>query len=81
MKEGKLWINGQWHEAAGGKRIEVENPATGEIVGSVAAASTEDTLKAVAAAKRALVPKPQALRHPSSATAKPMEAKACVSGL
>lgn len=51
--ELKLWINGEWADAEGGATVEVENPATGEIVGSVAKASEKDVLKAVAAAKTA----------------------------
>ncbi len=53
MMEGKLWINGEWRDATGKKRIDVENPATREIVGSVAAASDEDVALAVDAAKTA----------------------------
>jgi betaine-aldehyde dehydrogenase len=49
----KLWINGRWTDAADGGRVEVENPATGEIVAAVARAGEKDVLKAVASAKAA----------------------------
>ncbi|WP_316899403.1 aminobutyraldehyde dehydrogenase [Pseudodesulfovibrio indicus] len=49
----KLWINGQWTDAADGARVEVENPATGEIVATVAKAGEKDVLRAVEAAKTA----------------------------
>ncbi|MFW5488286.1 MAG: aminobutyraldehyde dehydrogenase [Desulfovibrio sp.] len=49
----KLWINGEWTDSADGATVEVENPATGEIVASVAKAGEKDVLKAVAAAKTA----------------------------
>jgi betaine-aldehyde dehydrogenase len=49
----KLWINGRWADAADGGVMEVENPATGETIASVAKAGEKDVLKAVAAAKTA----------------------------
>ncbi|EGB14252.1 Aldehyde Dehydrogenase [Pseudodesulfovibrio mercurii] len=51
--EMKLWINGQWTDAADGGVLEVENPATGEVAATVAKAGEKDVLKAVAAAKTA----------------------------
>lgn len=49
----KLWIDGKWTAPAGGAAFEVENPATGEVVASVAKAEKADVTKAVAAAKAA----------------------------
>jgi betaine-aldehyde dehydrogenase len=49
----KLWINGRWADAADGGVMEVENPATGETIASVAKAGEKDVLKAVDAAKTA----------------------------
>lgn len=49
----KLWINGQWTDAADGARVEVENPATGETVATVAKAGEKDVLRAVEAARTA----------------------------
>lgn len=49
----KLWINGKWTEPADGSVLEVENPATGEIIASVAEAKDADVMAAIAAAKTA----------------------------
>ncbi len=49
----KLWINGQWTAARDGSVMEVENPATGETVATVAEAGKKDVMTAVAAAKTA----------------------------
>ena len=48
----KLWINGKWCDGAEGI-MDVENPATGEIIAQVAKAGAADVDKAVAAAKAA----------------------------
>ncbi|MFB9776044.1 NAD-dependent succinate-semialdehyde dehydrogenase [Brevibacterium otitidis] len=42
-----LFINGEWRDAEGGKTIDVENPATGEVIASVADGSAEDALEAI----------------------------------
>lgn len=49
----QLAIGGAWREGAGGERLEVVNPATGQVVASVASASVADGLEAVAAAHAA----------------------------
>lgn len=49
---GRLFIDGAWRIGAGG-RIAVENPATGEVVGQIAAATPDEVDAAVAAARRA----------------------------
>ena len=36
----QLFINGEWRDAAGGKMIEVVNPATEEVIAEVASADT-----------------------------------------
>jgi len=51
MAQG-IWIDGAWKASQGGV-IEVENPATGEIVGEVANATQQDVDAAVASSKEA----------------------------
>src|SRR5256714_6399055 len=50
----QLFINGEWRDAAGGKTIEVVNPATEEGIAEVASADRRDVDAAVAAARAAL---------------------------
>jgi succinate-semialdehyde dehydrogenase/glutarate-semialdehyde dehydrogenase len=45
-----LFIGGQWREAEGGKRLDVEDPSTGETIASVADASVADGEAALDAA-------------------------------
>jgi betaine-aldehyde dehydrogenase len=49
-----LFIGGEWIAPAGGERIEVVSPVSGEVIASVPAGSREDIDRAVAAARRAL---------------------------
>jgi aldehyde dehydrogenase (NAD+) len=49
----QLFINGEWRDAAGGKTIEVVNPATEEVIAEVASAEQSDVDAAVAAARAA----------------------------
>jgi acyl-CoA reductase-like NAD-dependent aldehyde dehydrogenase len=49
----QLFINGEWRDGAGGKTIEVVNPATEEVIAEVAAAEQGDVDAAVAAARAA----------------------------
>lgn len=49
----KMLIDGQWIDAASGKRFETRNPATGELLATVAEGDAEDINRAVAAARRA----------------------------
>ncbi|MBI4391172.1 MAG: aldehyde dehydrogenase family protein, partial [candidate division NC10 bacterium] len=49
----KMLIDGKWVEAASGKTFETVNPATGEVLASVAEADREDIDRAVKAARRA----------------------------
>ncbi len=49
----QIYIDGQWTDATGNEWIEVENPATREIIGKVPASQKEDVDRAVAGAKKA----------------------------
>ena len=49
----KLFINGQWADAASGKSFETPNPATGETLARVAEGDAEDINRAVRAARAA----------------------------
>jgi aldehyde dehydrogenase (NAD+) len=49
----KMLIDGQWVDAASGKKFETFNPATGEVLATVAEGDAEDINRAVAAARRA----------------------------
>ena len=48
-----LFLGGQWRGATGGATLEVRNPATGEVLASVADAPPEDGMAALAAATEA----------------------------
>jgi len=48
-------IGGEWVDSSGGETMEVVNPATGEVIAEVPAATAEDVDRAVQAAKKALV--------------------------
>ena len=50
------YIDGQWVEADSGRTISVDNPATGEIIGTVPKLGAAETRKAIDAAHRAFVP-------------------------
>jgi aldehyde dehydrogenase (NAD+) len=49
----QLLINNEWRDASGGKTMEVVNPATEEVIATVAAAGKEDIDAAVTAARAA----------------------------
>src|SRR6266571_8535886 len=49
----QLFINNTWRDAAGGKTIEVVNPATEDVIAEVASAEQADVDAAVAAARAA----------------------------
>src|SRR3954467_1840703 len=51
----QLYIDGQWTDATGGKRLAVINPATEETIAEVAFGTREDCKRAIAAAKQAMV--------------------------
>ena len=48
-----LFIGGSWREAEGGKTIDVRNPATGEVITTVADGSTADAQEAITVAGEA----------------------------
>jgi acyl-CoA reductase-like NAD-dependent aldehyde dehydrogenase len=50
---GRLYIGGSWREAAAGARTDVLNPATGQVIATVAAGGVEDIDAAVSAARAA----------------------------
>jgi aldehyde dehydrogenase (NAD+) len=50
----QMFIDGQWRSPASGKALEVINPATEEVIATVAAADREDIDDAVGAARAAL---------------------------
>jgi succinate-semialdehyde dehydrogenase/glutarate-semialdehyde dehydrogenase len=51
-----LYVDGAWRPSSDGTRIDVQNPATGETIASVASATVDDGLAAVTAAHNALRP-------------------------
>ncbi|HYC23072.1 MAG TPA: aldehyde dehydrogenase family protein [Candidatus Bathyarchaeia archaeon] len=52
-KAWKMYIDGEWVEASGGKTYRVPNPATEELLAPAPDASREDMRRAIAAARRA----------------------------
>src|SRR5579862_4044727 len=61
----KLFIDGQWTEAASGKTFETPNPATGETLAHVAEGDAEDINRAVRAARAAFDGGPWSRMTPS----------------
>ncbi|MHB2017764.1 MAG: aldehyde dehydrogenase family protein [Candidatus Xenobia bacterium] len=53
VKPGQLFINGNWQAAASGKTFQTVNPATEEVITTLAEAGTEDVDAAVRAARKA----------------------------
>lgn len=51
----KQYINGEWVDSASGETIEVVNPATEEVIGSIAKGNKEDVDKAVEAAENVYI--------------------------
>ena len=49
----KLWINGRWADSDGGAVMNIENPATGEMIAQVVDGSRADVDRAVRAAHEA----------------------------
>ena len=52
-KPKKLLIDGKWVDAQSGKTFETRNPATGEVIATVAEGDAKDIDRAVAAARKA----------------------------
>jgi phenylacetaldehyde dehydrogenase len=61
----KLFINGQWAEAASGKTFQTPNPATGQTLANVAEGDSEDIDRAVRAARAAFDDGPWSRLTPS----------------
>ena len=53
-KEHRFYINGEWINSSSTELIEIENPSTEEVIGTISAGTKEDIDLAVAAAKTAL---------------------------
>ncbi|MDU9419250.1 aldehyde dehydrogenase family protein [Staphylococcus lloydii] len=51
----KQYINGEWKDSTSGETIEVVNPATEEVIGSIAKGNKEDVDKAVEAAENVYI--------------------------
>ena len=49
----QCYVNGEWIDAKGGATLDVDNPATGEIIGTVPALGAEETRAAIEAADAA----------------------------
>src|SRR5438270_3173261 len=56
VRHTDLYVDGGWRPASDGQRIEVTDPATAEVIATVASASVEDALLAVEAAEKAFRP-------------------------
>jgi acyl-CoA reductase-like NAD-dependent aldehyde dehydrogenase len=54
IDQKKLLINNEWRDASGGKTMDVVNPATEEVIATVASATKDDVDAAVQAARAAL---------------------------
>jgi succinate-semialdehyde dehydrogenase/glutarate-semialdehyde dehydrogenase len=52
----QCFINGEWRDSSSGQTIEVNNPATGEIIGTIPALSADEVRGAIDAAERAWAP-------------------------
>jgi len=50
-KEHRFYINGEWIDSSSTELIEIENPSTEEVIGTISAGAKEDIDLAVAAAK------------------------------
>src|ERR1700683_1993258 len=61
----KLFIDGQWVDAASGKTFETPNPATGERLANGAEGDAEDINRAVRAARKAFDDGPWSRMTPS----------------
>jgi aldehyde dehydrogenase (NAD+) len=51
-KEHRFYINGEWIDSSSTELIEIENPSTEEVIGTISAGTKEDIDHAVAAAKK-----------------------------
>ncbi|MGF1609844.1 MAG: aldehyde dehydrogenase family protein, partial [Kiloniellales bacterium] len=49
----QCYVDGKWIDADSGKTVEVTNPATGEVLGTVPKLGADETRRAIEAAERA----------------------------
>src|SRR4030088_2335272 len=56
VRHTPLYIGGSWRPSSDAQRIDVQDPATGEVIATVASASVQDALAAVDAASEAFRP-------------------------
>src|SRR6185503_18337841 len=61
----KLFIGGEWVDSETGETIDVINPATGQVIAKVQAASAADVDKAVKAARKAFESGPWPAMNPT----------------
>ena len=59
------YVNGEWRGADGGKTIEVSDPATGVVLGTVPAMGSAETKRAIDAASAAWPATPPVPRPPA----------------
>ncbi|MFZ2420407.1 MAG: aldehyde dehydrogenase family protein, partial [Anaerolineae bacterium] len=53
MRDYQMFINGEWVDAEAGRRFDVLNPATAEVIATAPAAGAADVHRAVVAARAA----------------------------
>ena len=68
LPQAKLLIDGEWVDAASGETFATLNPATEEIIATVASAGTEDAARAVKAARVAFEDGPWSVMRASAST-------------
>src|SRR5215471_1568514 len=66
LHPARLWIDGKPAECGSGRKIEVANPATGEVLTTVEQGEAEDVDRAVRAARRAFESPPWREMNPSA---------------
>ncbi|MBT3700667.1 MAG: NADP-dependent succinate-semialdehyde dehydrogenase [Alphaproteobacteria bacterium] len=54
LLRNQCYINGQWLDADGGETIDVTNPATGDVIGTIPKMGAEETRRAIEAAEAAM---------------------------
>lgn len=54
LLQSQAYINGEWTDSDSGDTLDVRNPATGEVISSIASCGTDETRRAIEAADAAL---------------------------
>ena len=54
LLRSQCYINGEWVDADGGETIDVTNPATGDVIGTIPKMGTDETRRAIEAAESAM---------------------------